>query len=77
MVGDSHVGEWFLLLEGDYDDKLKFPGRFDITLELLNQHRDQDHYEKDIYCQVTRDRIGDLPIGSSVKFIPHVDLEWN
>ena len=38
-------------------DKLKFPASFTITLELLNQHRDQDHYRKDIKCEVTKEKL--------------------
>ena len=48
----THVSVKVISLTGDYDSTLKFPTRFTITLELLNQHRDQDHYAKDIHCVV-------------------------
>ena len=57
------------------DDKLKLPARFTITLELLNQHRDQDHYRRDIQCKVTGR--GKQRIGTDCTFILHDDLEWN
>ena len=62
------------------DDSLKFPVKFTITLQLLNQHRDQDHYTRDIQCEIkTRENIGSLIyyIGSDRTFIPHAVLEWN
>ena len=64
--------------KGDHDDKLKFPARFTITLELLNQHRDQDHHRRDIQCEVTRESIGNFSsIGRDYRLISHVDLKWN
>ena len=64
-------------VKGDYEDEFNLPARFTITLELLNQHRDQDHYKRDIECEVTRESIYPSSIGHDYKFIPHVDLEWN
>ena len=61
--------------KGDHDDKLKFPAKFIITLELLNQHRDQDHHSKDIKWAVHRPSSCDHGDGSH--FIPVTDLEWN
>ena len=66
-------------LEGDHDATLKFPVKFTITLQLLNQHRNQDHYTRDIQCEVTREMIGSVYsyIGADSTFIPHATLEWN
>ena len=67
-------------VKGDYDSELKFPVKFTITVQLLNQHRDQDHHTKDIQCEIkNRKRIGDQKnnIGADYKFIPLTDLEWN
>ena len=76
----NNVGVSALQLEGDHDDKLKFPARLTITLELLNQHRDQDHHRRDIQCRVPK-RGMRLPVGIDIPptytFIPHADLEWN
>ena len=74
----THVAVYVYSLEGDHDDKLKLPARFTITLELLNQHRDQDHHRRDIECEVTRESIGNIiSIGMDYKLISHDDLKWN
>ena len=74
----THVAVSVYQLKGDHDDKLKFPARFTITLELLNQHRDQDHYRRDIHCKVPiRGLRNVFGIGNIFSFIPHADLEWN
>ena len=39
----THVSIEFEPLRGNFDDKLKWPAKFTITLELLNQYRDRDH----------------------------------
>ena len=72
----SHVTAAIRLRKGDHDATLKFPVKFTITLQLLNQHRDQDHHTRDIQGEVTREKIG-FNIGIHDKFIPHADLEWN
>ena len=66
-------------VKGDYDAELKFPVKFTITVQLLNQHRNQDHYTRDIQCEVTREKIGSVVynIGADWTFILHADLEWN
>ena len=75
----THLTLYFYLLKGQNDSMLKFPARFTITLELLNQHRDQDHYTK----KLTSSAIGkemianDGPIIANFKFIPNVNLTWN
>ena len=79
---NTHVAVLVCTEPSDHDHKLKFPARFTITLELLNQHRDQDHYKKKIQCNMTRENIssnecGDEQIGCNYKFISHADLEWN
>ena len=51
----THVSVEVYSVESIYDKVLTFPARFTITLELLNQHRDQDHYTKDIQCEVPRE----------------------
>ena len=74
----THVSGFVYSLKGDHDDKLKFPARFTITLELLNQHRDQDHHRRNIRCEVTRESIGNFSsIGRDYRLISHVDLKWN
>ena len=72
----THVSVWLNSLKSNHDAKLKVPVKFTITLQLLNQHRDQDHYIKDIHCEVNREMIG-RPIGDDCTFISHTALEWN
>ena len=79
LVGQGTHVSAIILVQGKYDNKLKFPARFTVTLELLNQHRDKDHYRQDIQCH-QEERIVLFAVqecGSCTKFIPHADLEWN
>ena len=76
----THVSIVVDILRGEYDDKLKFPARFTVTLELVNQHRDQDHIVREIHCEYKeRVKLTYAPreCGSCTKFISHTDLEWN
>ena len=79
--GGAYVAVHVCLVRGDYDETGIFapdPARFTITLELLNQHRDQDHHRRDIWCAVTRDLAGTTEsIGCDNKFISRADLKWN
>ena len=71
----THVAVLVYSFKGDRDDTLKFPVRFTITLELLNQHRDQDHYRRDIQCEMVKG--ANSTICYNKKWIPQVDLVWN
>ena len=75
----THVSVWIYSLKCDHGDELKFPVKFTITLQLLNQHRDQDHHTRVIQCEIkTREWIGSgLCIGYGSTFIPLAALEWN
>ena len=73
----AHVTVFVYSLKSDHDAELKFPVKFTITVQLLNQHRDQDHHTRDIQCEMkTTELIGNY-IGGDFTFIPHADLEWN
>ena len=39
----THFSVQFEPHPGDFDDKLKWPAKFSVTLELLNQYKDRDH----------------------------------
>ena len=74
----THVSVSVFIYNSDHDDKLKFPAKFTIFLELLNQHRDQDHYKQKIDCKLEeRIKSGEMKCGSCNKFISHADLELN
>ena len=50
------VAVFCCLNRGEYDDQLKWPFRGDITIQLLNQSRDDGHWEKTVPFD---DRAGD------------------
>ena len=80
VSGDGmHVTVYVYSLKSDHDATLKIPVKFTITLQLLNQHRNQDHHTRDIQCEMeTREMIGMVwAVGSDSTFISHADLEWN
>ncbi len=75
----THVTVWLCRMVSEIDDQLKWPADCTITLQLLNQHRDQDHVtvsrrsQWDKVTEAGRWGIGTL----HAKFVAHTDLEWN
>ena len=43
MACNTHVSVHLTSMSGEFDVTLQWPAKFTITLQLLNQHRDQDH----------------------------------
>ena len=76
-ICDTHVSVAVISVKGDYDAELKIPVKFTITVQLLNQHRNQDHYTRDIQCEIKTIGMIGWTIGSDSTFIPNADLEWN
>ena len=76
MAEDTHLSVDVLSLKGDYDPLLNFPVIFTITLQLLNQHSDQRHHQRNIECmyQVPGNK---NEIGSEFEYILDERLEWN
>ena len=66
-------------LKSYHDTELKFPVKFTITVQLLNQHRDQDHHTRDIlYERKTMEGVRNWEnIGYNWRVISHAALEWN
>ena len=62
---------------GLFDDSLQWPAKCTITLQLLNQHRDQDHVTVTKELEWKQPTDGPEPIIFSNKFIAHDDLKWN
>ena len=62
---------------GLFDDSLQWPAKCTITLQLLNQHRDQDHVTVTKELEWKQPTDGPEPIIFSNKFIAHNDLKWN
>ena len=45
-VRNSHVSVFLYMMRGEYDESLKWPFRGDITVQLLSQVGDGEHYDK-------------------------------
>ena len=45
----THVSVYVYLMRGEHDDKLTWPFRGDITIQLVNQNEDQDHVENIVH----------------------------
>ena len=41
----THVSVYVYLMRGEYDSRLVWPFRGDITIQLVNHNNDQDHHE--------------------------------
>ncbi len=73
----THVSVYLQTAVGENDDQLKWPADCTILLQLLNQHRDQDH------IIVSKQFQWDKPSGKitlrlfDFRFIAHKDLGWN
>ena len=79
----THVSVFVDLMRGEYDDQLKWPFRGDITIQLLNQSRDEGHREMVVtFDDTTSDEYAGRVVGkerapSSLgyqQFIPHTEL---
>ena len=82
----THVSVYVYLMRGEHDDKLTWPFRGDITIQLVNQNEDQDHVKKIVHFtdeNVAADDIsGRVTSGERAKigwgfatFISHPTLE--
>ena len=77
----THVSVILYTLPGEYDHMVKWPARCSVTVELLNQHRDLNHYrlQRGFHWerQHKRTSIGHFGDPDRHQFISHADLEWN
>jgi len=79
----THVSLFTCIMKGEYDDKLPWPFHGKITVELLNQNAEHDHYKYTItYGESVgadyagRVRTGDRNQGwGNSEFFPHLDLK--
>ena len=51
----THVSVWIHLIRGEHDHHLQWPFRGEITIQLLNQSRDEGHWEKIVHFDDTAD----------------------
>ena len=84
----THVSVFVNLMRGEHDDKLTWPFRGDITIQLVNQYRDQDHVERtsdfaDYNGSADNDTSGQVTSGERAEsawgyrtFISHTKLEY-
>ena len=78
----THVSVYWYLNRGEYDDQLKWPFRGAITIQLLNQSRDDGHREKTLtYYDTDEDEYAGRVVGKEratglgyPKFIAHTEL---
>ncbi len=77
----THVSVHLCMAKGENDDHLKWPADCTITLQLLNQHRDQDHITVSRRLQWNRPTRTGLSAYVSTtidfKFVANKDLDWN
>ena len=76
--GGTYVSVRLYLMSGEFDATLQWPAKFTITLQLLNQHRDQDHITVTNQFQWNKpDRERQLVANFTLALIAHTDLELN
>ena len=75
----GHNAVFVYSLKGDHDAELNVPVKFTITLQLMNQHRNEDHHTRDIQCEimVRNSTAHGLYAGCERKYLPHGDWRWN
>ena len=82
----SHVSLYVYIMRGEFDNSLKWPFRGDVTIKLLNQLEDKNHYKitlpfsdkipDDITRRMTAGERRVFGLGYS-QFIPHSGLNYN
>jgi len=74
----THVSVYLSSMSGEFDATLQWPAKFTITLQLLNQHRDQDHITVIKPFQWRKpEREREHVDWYTEKFIAHTDLKLN
>ena len=82
----THVSVFTHMMQGPFDDYLKWPFRGEITIQIVNQVGDHDHVEKTIpYTDETHDiyagRVTDKGRADDGwgfhKFLAHNKLQYN
>ena len=82
----THVSIFTHLMQGPFDDHLKWPFRGDITIQIVNQAGDHDHFEKTIpYDDKTPDKSAGRVTGKERddcgwgfhQFLAHTALPYN
>ena len=74
----THVSVGLNAISGEFDATLQWPAKFTITLQLLNQHRDQDHITVTKWFQWSKSESEKMSVAwFTFNLIAHTDLELN
>ena len=82
----THVSVFTFLMQGPFDDQLKWPFRGEVTIQIVNQAGDHSHVERTIYYNdKTEDIYAGRVTGNEVRstgwgyhtFLAHTDLAYN
>ena len=82
----THVSVFTCLMQGPFDDQLKWQFRGEVTIQIVNQAGDQSHFEKTIpYNDKTKDSSAGGVTENEVesngwgyhKFLAHTALAYN
>ena len=81
----TYISIYTCLMQGLYDDHLKWPFRGNITIQIVNQAGDHDHIEKTFQYNDETSDVGAGRVTSGERsdgwgfheFLPHSDLEYN
>ena len=81
---NTHIAVSVHLMQGEFDNSLKWPFRGDITIQLLNQLQNKGHYEKTInFTDITPDEQAGrvtawvMNTGWGVAFISYNELAYD
>ena len=67
----THISVFTHLMEGEHDDELEWPFEGWITFELVNQKKDDDHYQSIFVFNGQTNTVG------FTEFISHADLSYS
>ena len=73
----THVSVQLEAHKGPFDKSLCWPAKCTMILQLLNQHRDQNHHTVTKKLEWQKPTVEVEVITFSDKFIAHNDLKWN
>ena len=81
---DTHISCSVNLMPGEYDDTLEWPFQGEVTVQLLNQLEDKNHFKRTILfndntpdeCKNRKNEVDNEGWGKD-RFIPHTDLGLN
>ncbi len=71
----THVAVYYCFMLGEYDDTLTWPSKRELTIQLLNQHADENHVTKKALIKLTTK--GNRTFNIDPEFISHDELGWN